>query len=291
MTSQYKLKKNRLGILVVLLLVLIALIYIVFSGNWVYSVIRSLNLVDAFSGREYILLMGTDAREGEKVLRTDTMILACLDTEQKTLNLMSIPRDTRVYIPNHGYNKINCSIAWGGFETTLQTVSDLLGIKVKHYALVDFQDFAEIIDILGGITLTVPNNMYHFDGDYTIDLPAGTYKMDGEQALQYVRYRTYALGDIQRTENQRDFLEALYFQLKQSGTVFKLPALISEISSCLTTDLSWSEMLALSYIDFTDFQINTTVLAGNFAEIKGVSYWQVDAKKVKNQAAEFFGED
>ncbi|MCQ2559446.1 MAG: LCP family protein [Clostridia bacterium] len=218
------------------------------------------------------------------------MMLACLDTDQSTLSLMSIPRDTRAYIPGHGYDKINCSIAWGGPETSMQTVSDLLEVNVNHYALVDFQDFAEIIDILGGITMTVPEDMYHFDGEYTIDLPAGTYQMNGDQALQYVRYRTYAMGDIQRTENQRDFVRALYEQLMQSGNILKLPALISEINDCLETDLSWSELVSLSYVNFDNLQINTAVLKGNFAEISGVSYWQVDERNARIQAAEFFGE-
>ncbi len=273
------------------MIALLALGYIFFSGAWVYPLARYFNLVDAFSGREYVLLMGTDARDGEEVLRTDTMMLACLDTDQSALSLMSIPRDTRAYIPGHGYDKINCSIAWGGPETSMQAVSDLLEINVNHYALVDFQDFAKIIDILGGITMTVPEDMYHFDGEYTIDLPAGTYQMNGDQALQYVRYRTYAMGDIQRTENQRGFVRALYEQLMRSGNILKLPALISEINDCLETDLSWSELVSLSYVNFDNLQINTAVLKGNFAEISGVSYWQVDERKARIQAAEFFGEE
>ena len=82
-----------------------------------------------------VLLLGIDARRGETMARTDTIILASVDLKSKQMSLLSIPRDTRVNIPKHGWDKINSAAVYGGPQLTMKVVSDLLGIPVKHMSL------------------------------------------------------------------------------------------------------------------------------------------------------------
>ena len=158
-----------------------------------------------------ILLLGTDARPGEKGGNTDTIILAHFDKDR--LALLSIPRDTRVNIPGHGWDKINAAYGFGGPGLTASVVSELTGIPVSKYVLLHWDGFIKIVDLLGGVTVNVPRNMYYYDRvdgpRYKIDLKKGLQHLDGHQALAFVRFREEALGDIDRTRQQQEFLKAL----------------------------------------------------------------------------------
>jgi len=147
-----------------------------------------------------VLLLGTDSRPGETVGRTDTIIVARVDTAENRLSLLSIPRDTRVNIPKHGMDKINSANVYGGPTLTARVVSDLIGMPVQYYALTNWESFKEMVDTLGGITIDVEKRMYYYDRadgpEYIIDLQPGVQRLDGRKALQYVRWRNDALGDI-----------------------------------------------------------------------------------------------
>jgi LCP family protein required for cell wall assembly len=158
-----------------------------------------------------------------------------VDTKTKQMSLLSIPRDTRVNIPKYGWDKINAADALGGPELSMKVVSNLLDIPEKYYVQANFNGFKDIVDALGGVTLDVEQNMYHEDetdgGAYEINLKKGVQRLDGDKALQYVRYRDYAMGDIDRTKYQQKFLVALAKEMLQPSTILKLPALVPEISA------------------------------------------------------------
>jgi LCP family protein required for cell wall assembly len=130
-----------------------------------------------WTGQLDLLLLGTDAREGEAAGRTDTIILASIDTEKGQVFLLSVPRDTRVNIPGYGWDKINSAFAYGGPEMTTRVVSSLLGVPLRYYVLVDFNGFKRVVDTLGGVTIDVEQDMYHEDPEdnraYQIDLKKG----------------------------------------------------------------------------------------------------------------------
>lgn len=241
-----------------------------------------------------VLLLGIDARSGETMARTDTIILASVDPKSKQMSLLSIPRDTRVNIPKHGWDKINSASVYGGIDTTMKVVSDLLGIPVKYYVRADFSGFKNIVDELGGVTLDVEQDMYHYDPDdggaYTIDLQKGVQRLDGDKALQYVRYREYAMGDIDRTAHQQKFLVALAKEMLQPSTILKLPTLVPEVNKFVKTNLSVSDMMTMAQAGkkLENGNIVAQTLPGRPINIDGGSYWGVDPDEAKQMVANLF---
>jgi len=235
-----------------------------------------------------ILLLGTDQRENEPA-RSDTIILASLDLKEKKVNLLSIPRDTRVDIPGKGIKaKINHAHAVGGAKLAVETVEEFLNIPVHYYVETNFQGFEKIIDILGGITLNVEERMYlPLEG---IDLKAGLQKLDGHGALSYVRWRGDGTGDIGRIQRQQKFFKALADQAMQFSTIWKIPELLGEINQQVKTDLSVQKMITLANIfrDIKNIEIQTHMVPGTPQDINGGSYWIADTKALGKIIDEFY---
>ena len=231
------------------------------------------------------LLMGTDAREGEKVARTDTMILVSVDKETNRISMLSIPRDTRVNIPGRGMDKINAAYVYGGPKLASKTVSNLLGVPIDYYVVARFEGFKDIVDALGGVDFEVQQNMYY--PAESINLKKGQQLLDGDKALQFVRYRNYPNGDIQRAEQQQRFLKALVEETLQPSNVIKLPKLAYSVNKNVDTNMGLSQMIKLGKaakgLDGTD--IVTQTLPGRFMDINGISYWHVEPTNAKNAVA------
>ncbi|MGB9826817.1 MAG: LCP family protein, partial [Desulfofundulus sp.] len=248
------------------------------------------------SGSFTVLLLGSDARPGEKVGRTDSIIVANVDSEKKRIAFLSIPRDTRVYIPGHGMDKINAAAVYGGPALTCETVSSLIGMPVQYYALARWEGFKNIVDVLGGVTIDVERDMYHYDSsdgsEYAINLHKGVQRLDGEKALQYVRFRGDPLGDIGRTQRQLKFLKALAAEVMQPSTLVKLPRLVPEISKSVETNMGFKQMLALAAAAryFDQAEIVTQTLPGRFLDLRGISYWYVDPVQAHQVALALFEE-
>ncbi|NTW05056.1 MAG: LCP family protein [Peptococcaceae bacterium] len=238
--------------------------------------------VEAFEGRINVLVIGTDTRQGEDTARADTLMMCSVDTEKNLISILSIPRDTRVDIPGHGYDKINSSTIYGGPAMAMRTVSGLLGVRISKYAMIDYEGFKNLVDALGGVTMDVQHRMYHYDpqdrGAYTIDIRPGLQELDGDKALQFVRYRSYPLGDIQRTEQQQKFLTALIKEVLQPTTVVKLPKIIIKTYGDVDTNLSLMEMkeLAEAAGKMNASTVVTQTLPGKFLNYDGISYWEAD---------------
>jgi LCP family protein required for cell wall assembly len=241
-----------------------------------------------------VLLLGTDSRPGETVGRTDTIIVARVDTAENRLSLLSIPRDTRVNIPKHGMDKINSANVYGGPILTARVVSDLIGMPVQYYALTNWEGFKEMVDTLGGITIDVEKRMYYYDRadgpEYIIDLQPGVQRLDGRKALQYVRFRKDALGDISRTGRQLKFLTALAHEIMQPDTILKLPRLIPQVNNCLSTNLAPRQLVALARTakNLDQLATITQTLPGRFSEQDGISYWTVDLRQAHQVARALF---
>lgn len=231
--------------------------------------------------RMNILLVGTDNRPGEGKARADVIMVASLDRDTGRVALLSVPRDTRVSIPGHGVDKINAAQAYGGVELTCQVVGQLLGINLPYYVETNFNGFEEIIDTLGGVELDVERRMYK--PEEGINLKAGPQRLDGKDALAYVRYREYTNGDIDRTEHQQKFLVALAKETLQVKTLVKLPQLIPQLYNSVNTNLPLSQGLELASVvsKLDPSLISTATLPGNFLDLPGVSYWAADPAKTK----------
>lgn len=234
------------------------------------------------------LLLGSDARDGEIKSRCDSIIFVSADTGNKRLALLSIPRDTLVEIPGHGEDRINATMACGGPELAKQVVSDLIGQPIDYYMVTNYEGFIQLVDALGGVTLDVDKNMYHYDpekgGRFTIRLKKGLQHLDGEKALMYVRYRGDPCGDINRIERQQRFLGAIIEEMLKPRNLVRLPVLIPKIKDCIYTDLPLGQMISLAKMarNMGDLQVISGTLPGYFA---GDPYWHVDPDEAKEVVA------
>jgi polyisoprenyl-teichoic acid--peptidoglycan teichoic acid transferase len=213
--------------------------------------------------------------------RTDTMILTFIDPTKHKMSMVSIPRDSLVDIPGHGLDRINDASVLGGYELTKKAVTELTGIKVDHYAVVNFEGFVKLVDLLGGVEINVDKKMRYADvyGKYTIDLDPGLQMLDGQKALQYVRYGNEPLGDISRVERQRILLHAVYKKVMQPDSLMKIPRFLKLGKRYLQTDLTTQEMVEIAGFARQvnpEKGIQSATLPGNFYE----TYWQTDPGQV-----------
>lgn len=239
-----------------------------------------------------ILLVGTDG-DGT---RTDTIMIARLDAEKHTVALMSVPRDSLVY-GNYSVPKIN-SVYGGagkgekGIEALEDQLSSILGFEVDGYVMVELQAFVEIVDIIGGVHFNVPQRMYYNDPTQNlhIDLYAGEQLLDGQHAMQLVRFRSYAAADIQRTQVQQDFLKALANELLSLKTITKIQPLVETCIEYVDTDLTLGNMLyfaqELLSCDLSDMY--SVTLPGRNVGYNGGSYWGLNASEVLEIVNEYF---
>lgn len=243
-------------------------------------------LAEASPGKpETILLIGVDKRHPQEPSRSDTIILAVLDPATSRVDLLSIPRDTRVKIPGHGYDKINAAHAFGGPQLLMDTINNFLGSHVEKYVEIDFQGFEKIIDTLGGVDIEVDKRMYY--PEEGINLHPGLQHLNGYNALGYVRYRNDPEGDITRVGRQQKFLQALIDQTLKLGTIPKIPKLVSEISKEIKTNFSIKEMLslALSMKNLNGSNVTSHMLPGEGKYVEGISYYLVDQEKLAETLA------
>ena len=229
--------------------------------------------------RVNIMLMGVDERK-EDVGRSDTLMVASLNADQDKVSLLSIPRDTRVKIKRHGYDKINAAYAYGGEALSQSTVESFLGINIDHYIIVNTNSFGKMIDAIGGVDIDVDNRMFYEDpwddnGGLVIDLKPGLQHMDGKTAITYVRYRDEE-GDAGRVRRQQKFMRACFDKLSDPSMVMKLPEIVKEARNAVKTDLSISEMVeiakTLKMADESTEGLKTGIVPGRWAYINGVSY-------------------
>lgn len=238
------------------------------------------------SKRVSVLLIGADQRLDQIKYNTDSLILASVDPETQRICLLSIPRDTRVAIPGHGYVKINSVVVLTDLPTLQKIVEELTGEEISGYVQTNFQGFKKVIDTLGGITIDVEKDMYYETGDVEdgyINLHKGVQRLDGAKALQYARFRHDALADISRTARQQVVLKAVAKEMFQLGTLPKLPFLIPQLMQAVQTNLSAKDILSLAKvaIGFQSSNVIAQTLPGSFLDLDGVSYWKVDPIEVK----------
>lgn len=209
-----------------------------------------------------VLLLGTDVvytdmgRRNKKIDkdaftgRSDTIMVARLDPYRNALGIISIPRDTTVYIRDHGQSKINAANAIGGPNLAVTTVNDfLLGlVPIDHYVVLNVHGLVDLVDELGGITVDIPKKMKYMDwtAKLKIDLEPGPHTLTGNQAMGFVRFRHDALGDIGRVERQQIFIHAVLDKAMQPQSWSHLPKLMEIAQNYIQTDMSPQDMMAMA---------------------------------------------
>ena len=210
---------------------------------------------------------------------SDSMLLLRFDPSKEKVSVLSIPRDTRVYIDGYGVRKINHANEYGGPALAASTASELLGgINIDRYVRVNVQGVEKLIDALGGVTVNVPKDMKYndFSQHLYIDLKKGIQHLDGDKAMQFLRYRYDDYGDISRVQRQQMLMRSVVEQTLKPATVVKIPKILSVIQSHLDTNLTVKELMALANFasERDRSNINMMMLPGNFnSGDEKVSYW------------------
>ncbi|MEU2349063.1 LCP family protein [Modestobacter sp. NPDC049651] len=200
------------------------------------------------------LLVGSDTRADIAAgdlpdARSDAIMIARFSADHEHAQIVSIPRDSWVPIPGHGTSKINAAYAWGGPGLLIQTVEQLTGVRIDHYAAIDFDGLIDVTDALGGVDVTVPETTTN--GQFTFS--QGINHLDGEAARWYVGQR-HGLpgGDFDRVKRQQNYLRAMFSQLADQG-VFTSPGKLDEtlrtVTSAIAVDdtLGNTDLLSMAY--------------------------------------------
>ena len=217
-----------------------------------------------------VLLLGTDhsrtVQDRQGARRSDSMMLVRTDPRRGRISYLSIPRDLQVEVPGLGTSKINAASQVGGPALAIRTIRQFTGVKVNHVAVVDFGDFEELVDALGGVTIDVPKPIVSkkFDCPYPTQercdrwpgwrFAKGEQEMDGRRALIYSRVRVNQLdpseSDITRGERQQAVTQAIAHKVLSPLTMLKLPFIGDDLVAPLSTDLSTWQLTQLAWAKF-----------------------------------------
>lgn len=219
------------------------------------------------------LLVGTDDGNGN----ADTIMIVSFDTKNSKVGVISIPRDTLVEEPRK-VKKINGAYGIGGVEELMREVSELVGFQVDHYIKVDIAAFVHLVDELGGVSFYVPCDMFHNDGaGFIIDLKEGQQDLNGDQALQLVRYRGYASADLGRIQTQQKFLTAMAKQTLKASNLTKIDSFAKIFDRYVETDLGLTDIIYFAtqalYLDFSDDVTFATLPGNGEVHYGGVKYY------------------
>ena len=271
-----------------------AFIYLLFSYFNPERGMDNLAPGDRLSLKKNIIVLGVDERaEEHDVGRSDTLFVVMFDTKNKAASLLSVPRDTRVRIKGHGWDKINHAYAYGGRELTQKTTEELLGIKINNYVMVDFKGFVGLVDAIGGVDINVEKNMYYYDtwDGFRIDLKKGMQHMDGKTAIQYVRYRDEE-GDIGRIRRQQHFIMAVYDRITSANMLLHIPGLAKQLTNMVKTDLPLTDMVDLGRALHAMVKAKGLAMAtvpGTPEYSDGISYWLPDITDLREQMVKMQG--
>jgi LCP family protein required for cell wall assembly len=245
-------------------------------------------------GFRNILIVGSDSREnlpegfdnfgsfgGE---RTDVIMVAHVIPGEGG-QLLSLPRDLKVAIPENGVNKINAAFVFGGPDLLVRTVQDNFDIPIHHYVEIDFGGFARVVDALGGVTKTFEHAAR--DQKSGLDVDAGTVVMDGETALAYARSRNYQElidgswttvngNDIGRTQRQQEVLLLMFDEATSTSSAFSLPSFAATFAEQITADAGFTPKVMIDLgraaLSLSSGEIQTMTLPVAISNEGGVSY-------------------
>ncbi|MEQ8190427.1 MAG: LCP family protein, partial [Candidatus Eremiobacterota bacterium] len=245
----------------------------------------------------YVLVVGLDNNWTEqdivytKGARTDTIMLVNFNLDNKTAGVLSIPRDSRVYIPGYYEEKINSAYSLGGIELAMKTVSEVFKIPVDYYIVVRTQALPKLVDALGGIETYVEKDMDYDDnwGHLHIHLKEGWQTIDGDRAVQYSRFRKDDEGDLGRIRRQQQVIYAVKSKASRIAGINELRNLIQTVLENVDTNFSTTELMALAniykHMNMKDVKMGTIPTYGD--DSSGVSYQIIDETQLQAYIDEY----
>ncbi len=243
-----------------------------------------------FNHRQNILILGVDSN-GDNTdpflsTRSDTILVANIDPSNHSINVISIPRDSKVYLADgKGVQKINHAHALGGIELTKKTIEETLGIKIDRYIVINAKGVRELVDVIGGIPVYIekPLNYDDYAGKLHIHLQKGEHLLNGQQVEGFLRFRHDGLGDIGRTSRQQWFLKSLIETLKTPDIIPQIPEALKIAMTYIKTDMTLYELshLAVFARDINLDTVEVATLPGGPSTKGVISYWILDPEKVQ----------
>ena len=275
-TSQRSGKKNRKGLKIALTILVVLIVIILAIGaaayTYIYSLLGEMNQEDinlnaisideAVDGElsEYrnIALFGIDSREDDygRGNRSDCIIIASINQKTNEVKLVSVYRDTYLLLTGRDLDKVTHAYSYGGAELAVSTLNANLDLNIKEYVTVNFDAVVDAVDALGGITMPITSDEVQYINFYIDEnnrvtghnsshiTTAGTYNLDGVQALAYSRIRYTAGGDYKRTERMRDVLEAMLNKAKTLG-VGDLINFVNIMMPKISTNIDSGDIISL----------------------------------------------
>lgn len=244
-------------------------------------------------GKVFVAVIGSDAREGNPDnVNADAIHIAGINTKTMKGGILNFPRDSWVTIPGYGSGRINEALHAGGPELVAKTLESITGIRIDYWVMVGFEDFRNIVGALGGVRMTIPQDVYDPAGSGA-NLKAGLQHLQAEEALSYVRTRkSFPNGDIDRTTHQADFLIALLRKLRRQveyspTSLFRWTATARRYARF---DLSASEMFRLgvlaSQVEPEDVGNVTVPVSYGMVGAASVVFISPEAKEIYERFAE-----
>lgn len=224
-----------------------------------------------------VLLLGVDERPNDRG-RSDTIIVLTVNPNKESIQMVSIPRDTRTEIIGKGFeDKINHAYAFGGMEMAIDTVENFLDIPIDYYVQVNMEGFKDLIDAVGGVTvendLAFTQDGYHF--------PEGTITLYGDEALAFVRMRKNdPRGEFGRQLRQRQIIEAIIKEGASLNTLVNYRDIFDAIAGSVKTNLTFDEMVSIQkQYRKAAKTINQHQISGSGKYIDGSYYWIVPVEE------------
>jgi len=219
--------------------------------------------------------------------RSDAILIAHYDFDQKTISVMTIPRDTAAHIPDHGTHKINAAHQFGGPALVQATIKEDFGIDTDAWASLHFEAFQKIVDTVGGVDINVKKQLDYEDkwASLIIHLKPGLQHLTGYQAMGYVRIR-HSDSDLMRAERQHEFLEALRDQIKSPKMILRGKEVLDAITENLNSRLSTEQIITLATWSKGLDKKNITLVT--MPSIEGPSYVTVNRKPTRTMVAQLF---
>ena len=309
--KSYRTPRKRLAIKISLLLTFSALILIVAYGVVLFkqanlaadrayeeledrakSALRD-EAVEPLKDNVSIMFIGIDEsdkrNQGDSNSRSDALLVATLNNKDKSVKLVSIPRDSYVYVPDRGReDKITHAHAFGGTRGTIDAVEGTLDIPIDYYVKMNFNAFIDIVDALGGIDVEVPYDYTELDENdkRTIELKEGLQHLDGRHSLALARTRKLD-SDVERGKRQQMILNAILQQTTSVKSITKYGDLIDALGDNMKTNMTFGEMKSfLAYITGGLPDVEMINLVGTDGRINGTYYWMLDEEGLEEVKTE-----
>lgn len=244
------------------------------------------------------LMMGVDAKDvkNSKGTRTDTLMLFKVNFDTGSIDILSLPRDTRVLVRGKE-DKLNHAHAYGGTDLAIRTVREFLGIDLNYYVKVDYKAVKGIVEAIGGVEIDVPQRMKYSDPTadppLNIDLQKGLQTLNGQQSHDFLRFRSgYREGDLGRIKAQQYFMKELIKQTLRPKNILQLPKLIDTYFDYVDTNIPMKVVLkgmgAAKNMDTENMTTNT--ITGTNKRIDGLDYLIYDREATSEIVQELFGD-